>query len=85
MTCGDEAFAHNGTCDPLDSTFSDGTCSTGFECKSNCAEANHTIVDITSFITNADCNKDSAVASGSSNVGTILSTSFAAAVTILFW
>lgn len=77
MACGDKSFAHNGTCDPLENTL-DGACAMGFNCASNCAEV--TSVDLTSFIVNNDC-----ATSGSCNMVTVLSTVFAAAMTMLFW
>jgi hypothetical protein len=85
LTCGDEIGAHNGTCDPLNSTFPDNTCTIGFECDSICTDTNYTIEDITSFITDNDCNEKTVGTSGSSNVVIVLSTVFAAAMTIFFW
>jgi hypothetical protein len=77
LVCGDKSFSQNETCNPLNSTL-DGFCAMGFDCVSSCGEV--TSVDLSSVITNNAC-----ATSGSCTMVTVLSTVFAAAMTMLFW
>lgn len=83
LNCGDNKSVHNGTCDPLNSTFPDYTCTSGYTCDFNCTVRNYSLPEMTSFITNSDCSKYVEVedheASGCSSTVTVLSTVFAVA------
>lgn len=80
----------NGTCDPLNSTFPDYTCTAGYTCDSDCTVRNFSLPEMTSVITDSDLSKcvgdTRSETSGCSNVVTVLSTVFAvaSAMTVFF-
>lgn len=90
LVCEGGSRALNGTCTPLNTTFPDSTCTSGWSCPiGNCTEGNYTIEAMTSSITINDCSEfevpvePAAVTSGSVRQVLSAAVAFGATITML--
>lgn len=90
LECGID-IVRNGTCDPLNTTFPDNTCTLGYSCDDNCTVKEYVIHNISTIITDNDCSQydytnDTSLdrTSGSHAMALMSSVVVAATVTILF-
>jgi len=84
LVCNDDLVL-NGTCTPLNTTFPDSTCTSGWSCPiGNCSSGDYTIVEMTSAVTVNDCTpfgmEEEQETSGS--IMSVLSTTVVAVATV---